>query len=391
LSDEVVLRLAPAGGAGSAPPPGAAAGDPPDPGAAVTGLDALPSDADGRLVWAALGGAGRTAAVYRGDDPAGGVAPDALGRLMTDVDARFGIGSTLAVCIQIATAVPLLSLGGEPAARALRDALAGTAVVALAATDEGSGADLAGLGTTLVVEDDEVTVTGTKRWICGAVHADHLLVLARHRDSRHFTSFTWVLVPADAPGVRVEPADTPLFDGSGTGHIRLDRVRLPRDHIVGRVGRGMPSFAAHIAVERLTGTLWGVALCARMLRQTQRRLRERAYGDATLWELESIRQRFAACLLRTHQLAALADRLGERVAGRHDTAAASLLKAAAADTVDAVLAECAQLQGAEGFTTAGAQWTRAQAALWGIGGGTTELMLAAVAGAADSLLAELPS
>ena len=56
-----------------------------------------------------------------------------------------------------------------------------------------------------------------------------------------------------------------------------------------------------------------------------------------------------------------------------------------------MLTDCAQLHGAEGFTTAGAQWTRAQAALWGIGGGTTEIVLGTVAGAADGLLAELPS
>ncbi|NXY94246.1 acyl-CoA dehydrogenase [Streptomyces sp. BR123] len=350
----------------------------------------MPPEADGRRVWAALGRAHRLAAAYRGGDPASGVDPDTLGRLMTDVDARFGIGSTLSVCIQIATAVPLLTLGGEPAARVLHDALAGRAVVALAASDEGSGADLAGLGTTVAVDDDGVTVTGTKRWITSALYADHLLVLARHRESRHFTSFTWVLVPADAPGVTVEPAETPLFDGSGTGHIRLDRVQLPREHIVGRVGRGMTSFAAHIAVERLTGTLWGVALCARMLRRTKERLQGRAYGDGTLWQLEGIQQRFAAALLRTHELAALVDRLGRRAA-RHDTAAAALLKAGAARTVNSVLAECAQLHGAEGFAAGGAQWTRAQAALWSIGGGTTEIVLTAVAGSADALLAELPS
>ncbi|MFJ6632447.1 acyl-CoA dehydrogenase family protein [Streptomyces sp. NPDC091376] len=388
MSDQAVLRLAPAGAAGSAPP-GAGVGK--AAGVTATGLDALPPEADGRRIWAALGDSGRLAAVYRGGDPASGVLPATLGRLMTDVDARFGIGATLSVCVQISTALPLLALGGDPAGRALRDALAGNAVVALAASDEGSGADLAGLGTTVAVDDDVVTVTGTKRWITGALYADHLLVLARHREGRHFTSFTWVLVPAGAPGVTVEPADTPLFDGSGTGHIRLDEVRLPREHLVGRVGRGMTSFATHIAVERLTGTLWGVALCARTLRRTKEYLQGRAYGDGTLWQLESIRQRFAAVLLTAHELAALVDRLGERVAGRHDTAAAALLKASAARTVTSVLAECAQLQGAEGFAAGGAQWTRAQAALWGIGGGTTEIVLSAVAGSADSLLAELPS
>lgn len=352
-------------------------------------LDHLSAHADGRQVWAALGAAGRLTGVYRDGDPAAGVEPAALGRLMADVDARVGIGSTLSVCVQIATAVPLLALGGQPAGRALGQALAGTSVIALAATDEGSGTDLAGLGTAVAIDDESITVTGTKRWITNATQADHFLVLARHREGRHFTNFTWVLVPAKAAGVSVEAADTALFDGSGTGHVRLDHVRLSREHLVGRVGRGMTSFASHIAVERLTGTLWAVALCTRMLAQTKQRLEERRFGDGTLWQLESVQQRFAACLVRTHQLRALVDRLADRVARSYDTTAAALLKAGAALTVDGVLAECAQLQGAEGFAGTGAQWTRAQAALWGIGGGTTEVVLSTVAGASDSLLAEL--
>ncbi|RPK65817.1 putative acyl-CoA dehydrogenase [Streptomyces sp. ADI96-02] len=362
---------------------------PPGPAPRAAHAPGLPADTDGRSLWAALGAAGRLRAAYTGADPAAGVDVPALRTLMAEADAVSGIGSTLALCVQIATAVPLLTLGGEQAAHVLDEALAGRAVVALAATDEGSGSDLTGLGTTVAIEADGLTVSGVKRWITNATHADHFLVLARHREGGHFTNFTWVLVPATAPGVHVEPADSQLFDGSGTGHLRLDGVRLERTHLVGRVGRGMTSFAAHIAVERLTGTLWAVALCHRQLKHTQQHLQGRKFGDGTLWGLESVRQRFADCLVRVHQLDALTDRLAERVARRHDTAAASLLKAAAAQTVGHVLGACAQLQGAEGFTTGGAQWTRAQAALWGVGGGATEVVLSAVAGSADSLLAEL--
>ncbi|MFE7131720.1 acyl-CoA dehydrogenase family protein [Streptomyces sp. NPDC057638] len=361
--------------------------------ASVPAPHPVPTDADGRRVWAALGAAGRLTGVYRDGDPAAGTDPAALGRLMADCDARFGIGTTLAICVQIATALPLLTLGGDPAARALRRALTGEAVIALAATDEGAGTDLAGLATTVTFDDDSdtLTVTGTKRWISNAVHADHHLVLARHREGGHFTNFTWVLVPADAPGVTVEAADTALFDGSGTGHLRLTGVRLPRDHVVGRVGRGMTSFASHIAVERLTGTLWAVALCTRVLRQTVRRLTGRRHGDGTLWGLESVRQRVAAAVVRVHELRALTDRYAEKVARDHDTAAAALLKASAALTVERVLADCARLQGADGFAATGAQWTRAQAALWSIGGGATEVVLSTVAGACDALLADLPA
>ncbi|MZE78876.1 acyl-CoA dehydrogenase, partial [Streptomyces sp. SID5475] len=304
-----------------------------------------------------------------------------------------GIGTTLAVSVQIATAVPLLTLArGQdqaPALRAERQALAGRAVVALAATDETAGSDLAALRTELRLGDTELELNGTKRWITNATQADHFLVLARHRPGRHFTNFTWVLVPASAPGVTVEPADTRLFDGSGTGHITFDAVRLPRDHLVGRPGRALAAFAAHIAVERLAGALWGVALCRRVLADTQRRLSERATQDGTLWDADAVRQRMGRCLVLVRQVQALTRELGERVARHHDTTSGALLKSSIAPVLEEVLSECAHFQGAEGFSPGGAQRLRPQAALFGIGGGSTEVVLSIVAGAADTVLREL--
>lgn len=358
--------------------------------------DALPEalasvgpEAAGPEVWSALGAAGLLAGLYRGRDPSLGVEVAALGRLLAAVDERVGIGSTLAVSVQVATALPLLATGTGPAAEALRRALAGTSLVALGATDEASGSDLAALGTTVDIGAREVEVHGAKRWITNATQADEILVLARHRPGRHFSNFTWILVPANASGVSVEAADTDLFDGSGTGHISLNRVRLPRERVVGRVGRGMTGFAAHIAVERLAGALWGVALCRRVLAATKRMLLDRPYGETTLWHVADVRRRFAACLVLARQLQALTGELGERVARRHDTTAAAMLKSAVAPTLGHVLAECAQLQGSEGFSSAGAQRLRAQAALFGIGGGATEVVLSAVGDSADAVLAEL--
>lgn len=352
-------------------------------------LEAVHSGTTGREVWAALGDADLLTGVYRDGQPIRGLAPERLGGLLAAVDARADIGATLSVCVQVAAVLPLLATGQPPAQHALANALAGRYIVALGATDEASGSDLAALGTNLRIGADDLEVHGTKRWITNATEADGVLVLARTRPGRHFANFSWVLVPTNSPGVQVEDADTTLFDGSGTGHIHLDHVRLPVDHLVGRPGHGLLEFARHIGVERLAGALWGVALCHRVLTDTKRRLLNRAVGDHTLWHLAGVRQRFATCLVLVRQLAALTRELGDRVTTRHDAAAAAMLKSAVAMTLDRVLAECAQLQGAEGFASTGAQRLRAQAALFGVGGGATEVVLSTVGDSADSILAEL--
>lgn len=353
-------------------------------------VEALPPDASGAEVWSALGAAGHLTACYRDGDPRRGLRPAALARLLAATDARFGIPATLSVSVPLATTLPVLATGTTTTARqALKDALAGRVTTALAATDVTAGTDLTGLRTAVHLDGDTVEVTGEKQWIANATTAAWFLVLARLRPGRHFTSFTWVLVPSDAPGVHVRPADSALYAASGTGHVRFDGVRLTAGHLVDRVGMGLPSFARHIATERLAGALWGVALCRRVLADTRRHLAGRAHGEATLWDNEAIRQRFAACLVRTQELHALCEQLAEPVARRHDTTAAATLKAAAGATVGHVLTDCAQWWGAAGFADGSLQQTRAQAALFGIGGGATEVVLATLADSADHILARL--
>jgi len=335
------------------------------------------------MAWAALGSAGEISKVYRDHRPERGVDPTRLRALLGSLDARGDVGVVLSSCVQLATALPLLA-ESAPDSPATAATLSGAAITALAATDIGAGSDLTSLCTRVEKLSNGIMVTGEKRWITNATVADWLLVLARHREGSHFTNFSWVLVPADAPGVSIEPADTALFTGAGVGHIHLDAVVLPTSAVIGGVGRGLPTFARHIAVERLAGGLWASAMCHRALSTTKKWLT----GRGALWQRESVREGFARALVLARQLDALAMALGPRISEQRDHAAAALLKASAGITIDQVLSVCAHLHGAQGFTISGIQQLRSEAAVFGIAGGTTEIVLASVADQADRLLLE---
>lgn len=355
-----------------------------------TVLADLPVTSSGARVWATLGSAGLLIRCYRGGDVRAGVDPERVAAVLTAVDARFSVAATLSVSLPLATTIPVLATGAaEVAQAAVERTLSGAATVALAVTDENAGTDLTALGTRIDLDAEGVEVSGSKRWIANALTAEEILVLARHRPGRHITDFTWVLVPSSAEGVTVHPADSTLFAASGSGHIDFDRVRVGRERILGRVGLGLPVFARHIATERLASALWGVQLCRRVIARTRDRLANRAHGDSTLWHQPAVRQRLATAIVRTQQLDALCRVHANAVARHHDAAAAATLKAAAGDTVGFVLGECAHLWGADGFAAGGLQELRAQAALFGIGGGATEVVLETVAEYADSALAEL--
>jgi alkylation response protein AidB-like acyl-CoA dehydrogenase len=374
-------------------------------GAALTGA---PADADGRTLWRALGQVGVLAALYqRAFETAkrseGGTeipaargradtrpAPDRLGALLTELDARYPTGPVLSVSVQTATAWPVLAEGaGSSLVTKVRDgALAGDLVLALAATDAASaGSDLMAAGTTALLSDTEVVVDGGKQWITNACTADYALVLARHRASRHFTSFVWVLVPTAVPGVTASPASRELFGGSGLGHLRFDGVRVGRDHVVGSPGRAMASFSRHISTERLAGGLWARAISRRVLAGTHRRLTGRPLNDKAAWDNDAIRERFARCLVELSRLDASCAQYVASFDGPDVLPAGMLLKAGAAASLQFIVGECVQLSGGDAFADDGLARLSAEVAAWSLAGGATGALLARIADHAAELLA----
>jgi alkylation response protein AidB-like acyl-CoA dehydrogenase len=363
----------------------------PDFRAAVTAAAPPPGTGPaGRDLWRALGRAGLVAELY---DDSPGPRLDRLDALLSTLDAHHPVGPVLSVCVQVATALPILhaAAGAGPAGKAYDAAVRGDAVLALAVTDaDAAGSDLMALGTTATLTADGVRLDGGKAWITNACGADHAVVLARHRPQRHFTSFLWVLVPTGAPGVRAEPAGGPLFAGAGLGHLRFDGVTLGLDHLIGPPGRGLPTFARHIGAERIAGAYWARAICRRVLADTYRWLAGRRVGERPLWDNDAVRARLARCLVEVRRIDAMCDQYAAAAAGREALLASMLLKAATAESLDHVLAECVQLRGADAFGPGGPAQLRAEAAMFGIAGGATGAMLAGVAEHAADLLGLAP-
>jgi citronellyl-CoA dehydrogenase len=196
-----------------------------------------------------------------------------------------------------------------------------------------------------------------------------------------------VLVPTDTIGVHTEPAAGPLFAGSGVGHLRFDGVTLDRDHLLGRPGRGLPTFARHVATERIAGAFWARAICRRVLADTHRRLAARLVDGHPLWDNDAVRARFAGCLVELRRIDAMC--------AQHTTAvdtllSSMLLKAATAQSLDHVLAECVQLGGADAFRPGGPAELHAATAMFGIAGGATGAMLAGIAEHATDLIGTAP-
>lgn len=123
--------------------------------------------------------------------------------------------------------------GGEEQRTAYLSRLTSGEVAGVAFSEPAAGSDLSAMATRIETDGDTVVVDGHKVWVTGAAYADLLVVFGRYAGGA-----AAVVVPANAPGVRVARVPDPLgCRAAGHADVWLDSVRLPADSLL---GAGLP-------------------------------------------------------------------------------------------------------------------------------------------------------
>ncbi len=119
--------------------------------------------------------------------------------------------------------------------------LAGEAWGSLCLTEPEAGSDTSAVRTTAVKDGDEWVLNGRKCFVTGGYQADHYFVVAWNDKSKsQGKGMTMFLVERDRPGVSVGGLEDKLgLKLSETCDLVLDDVRVPEDHVIGEVGKGM--------------------------------------------------------------------------------------------------------------------------------------------------------
>ena len=220
---------------------------------------------------------------------------------------------------------------------------------------EVSGADPTGLRTRAVLDGDEWVIDGHKWFSSGAEGAGFGIVMAvTDPDAEPHRRMSQILVPADTPGVRVEPVLVSGHRGRGWSthpEVFYEGVRVPASNILGERGDGF-----RIAQKRLgPGRIHHVM---RWLGQMQRAfdlmcsysLQREAFGGP-LAEKQTIQNWIAesaadiqACRLMTMEAAKKID------TGDEARVEVSVIKFFAARVLNEVIDRAVQVHGALGLT-----------------------------------------
>ncbi len=102
-------------------------------------------------------------------------------------------------------------------------------------TEPDSGSDALAAKTKAVLDGDEWVINGQKMWITNAGFADVFTVFAQV-DGDKFTGF---IVEKGTPGLSLGDEEVKLgIKGSSTRQVFFDDVRIPKDNLLGEIGKG---------------------------------------------------------------------------------------------------------------------------------------------------------
>jgi alkylation response protein AidB-like acyl-CoA dehydrogenase len=233
-----------------------------------------------------------------------------------------------------------------------------------------SGADPTGLRTTARLEGEEWVIDGHKWFSSGAEGAGFGIVMAvTEPDAEPHRRMSQILVPADAPGIEIEPVPVTGHRGRGwTTHceVRYSGVRVPAGNLLGERGDGFRIAQKRLGPGRIHHVMRWLGQMQRAFELMCSRALEREVFGGPLAEKQTVQNWIAdsaadiqACRLLTLDAAHKIDQ------GDEARVEISLVKFFAARALNEIIDRAIQVHGGLGLTDRtplAAMWAMARAA-----------------------------
>jgi acyl-CoA dehydrogenase len=226
----------------------------------------------------------------------------------------------------------------------------GRMVSAIAISEPGAGGDPAGMKTRAVLEGDQWVINGRKIWITNARNADFIIVMARVGNDARQGGITSFIVEKGTPGFIIE-REIPMLGGESTYEIVFEDCRIPKDSVLGEVGKGYAPMQLRLRTRRLEMGSTCIGIARRALEMLcEHAMQRETFGvklaerQAIQWWIADISTRIHACRLMVRDAADKTDR-GEDVKRE-----ASMIKVFATEMAYEACDHAMQTLGALGMT-----------------------------------------
>jgi alkylation response protein AidB-like acyl-CoA dehydrogenase len=272
--------------------------------------------------------------------------------------AHVGIGS-----------LPIVLFGiEEQKQKYLPDLATGTKIAAYALTEPGSGSDALGAKTIAKLNEagTHYILNGEKQWITNSAFADVFIVYAKV-DGEHFSAF---IVERNFDGVSTGPEEKKMgIKGSSTRTLILEDVAVPKENLLGELGRGHVIAFNILNIGRYKLAVGCVGAAKRILEVSVKYAKERKQFKQPIAKFTLIQEKLANMAVKTYAtessvyrtVGLFEQRLGSLTSEEQQDGKAlakgiaeyaiecSLNKVFASETLDYVVDEGVQIHGGYGF------------------------------------------
>jgi alkylation response protein AidB-like acyl-CoA dehydrogenase len=253
----------------------------------------------------------------------------------------------------------------------------GDAIAALAITEEHAGSDLSQLQCQARATEDGFVVEGRKRYVANGSQASLIVMLVGSGTARHpLGGSSMLLIDANSPGIIRSPQALLGWRSADVCDLDFHEVRVSRQDVLGRVGKGFLYLMQGLDFERLVAGFLALGGAEHSIRVLSRFSAARHVKGVPLSTYQSVRHRLADLISEQQLLRSFAYQLARQYsAGQIETRDACILKLRATELAKEAALACVQYHGAQGYLRDSVVSRLCRDALAGtIAGGASEVM-----------------
>jgi short-chain 2-methylacyl-CoA dehydrogenase len=167
--------------------------------------------------------------------------------------------------------------------------LASEMVASYALSEAGSGSDAFAMATHAEDRGDHFLLNGRKLWITNAHEAGFFLLFANARPEAGYKGVTAFLIEREFPGFQVGKKEDKLgLRASSTCELILDNCRVPRENVMGEVGKGYKIAIETLNEGRIAIGAQMIGLARAALEHAAAYARERKQFGKTIGEFQGV-------------------------------------------------------------------------------------------------------
>ncbi len=184
---------------------------------------------------------------------------------------------------------PILAYGNADQKKKFLPRLAGGEIGCFCLSEPNAGSDPGTLATFAEDKGDYYELSGTKNFITNGKDASIAIVLAKTTKTNDHKGITAFIVDTKTEGFQVQKLEDKLgIKGSSTAQIWLNKVKVPKENIIGEIGKGFK-----VALSTLDGGRIGIAaqalgIAEAAFRYAKKYSKERVQFGKPISELQAI-------------------------------------------------------------------------------------------------------